>query len=142
MGAIENSLLIVKERKLQQKRPSIRKNRRGVEARAGLLPRDATGQFTGAVVHERNPYEGLRPEEMIVRDHLALDRTRLANERTLLAYLRSGVALVLAGATLLHFSQSTWLEWVGLACIPIGILTLLFGSWRFTVTARRLRRIS
>ena len=60
----------------------------------------------------------------------------------LVAYLRSGVALILAGATLLHFSQSTWLEWVGLACIPIGILTLLFGSWRFTVTARRLRRIS
>ena len=93
-------------------------------------------------MHQRDPYEGLRQEEMIVRDHLALDRTRLANERTLLAYLRSGVALVLAGATLLHFSEGTWLEWVGLACIPVGILTMIFGSWRFTATARRLRRIS
>lgn len=92
-------------------------------------------------MHERDPYEGLLRKEMIVRDHLALDRTRLANERTLLAYLRSGVALVLAGATLLHFSQGTWLEWVGLACIPVGILTLAFGSWRFTTIARRLRRI-
>ncbi len=93
-------------------------------------------------MNERNPYEGLRQDEMIVRDYLALDRTRLANERTLLAYLRSGVSLVLAGATLLHFSGDTWLAWVGLACIPVGILAMLFGSWRFTVIARRLRRSS
>ena len=94
------------------------------------------------MVSKPSPYESLPREQMIVRDHLALDRTRLANERTLLAYLLSGVSLVLAGATLLHFSQGTWLEWVGVACIPVGVLTLLFGTWRFVTTGKRLRRIS
>ena len=89
-----------------------------------------------------NPYEQFKNQDMIVRDHLALDRTQLANERTLLAYLRSGVSLVLAGVTLLHFAQGSWLEWVGVGCIPVGAVTLVFGLWRYLSVARRLRRIS
>ena len=37
--------------------------------------------------------EQFTAEELILRDHLALDRTRLANERTLLAYLRTALML-------------------------------------------------
>lgn len=92
-------------------------------------------------MRDANPYDGYSGQELIVRDHLALDRTRLANERTLLAYLRSGVSLVLAGATLLHFAQNSWLEWVGLGCIPVGVMVMTLGSWRFVNTARRLRHI-
>jgi len=91
-------------------------------------------------VSDRNPYEKFREGDLIVRDHLALDRTQLANERTLLAYLRSGVALLLAGVTLFHFAQTSWMEWVGIACLPVGVLTLIFGVWRFSSTARRLQR--
>lgn len=87
-----------------------------------------------------SPYENFREADLIVRDHLALDRTQLANERTLLAYLRSGVALILSGVTLFHFARTPWLEWVGLACLPLGGITLVFGCWRFAATARRLRR--
>ena len=36
-------------------------------------------------------------DEMILRDHLALDRTVLANERTLLAYLRIFIGSFSAG---------------------------------------------
>jgi putative membrane protein len=39
--------------------------------------------------------------ELILADHLALDRTRLANERTLLAYIRTAFMLVVAGVTAL-----------------------------------------
>ena len=91
---------------------------------------------------DRNPYEKFQPGDLIVRDHLALDRTKLANERTLLAYLRSGVALMLAGGTLFHFAESSWLAWVGIGCIPLGFLTLVFGTWRFFSTARRMRHFS
>ena len=35
-------------------------------------------------------------ENLILRDHLALDRTRLANERTLLAYIRTAFMLLVA----------------------------------------------
>jgi putative membrane protein len=94
----------------------------------------------GSTRGRAKPYEGFQETDLIVRDHLALDRTQLANERTLLAYLRSGVALLLAGATLFHFAQSSWLAWVGIGCLPLGGLTLMFGLWRFFRTARRLRR--
>jgi len=77
-----------------------------------------------------------------MRDHLALDRTQLANERTLLAYLRSGVSLMLAGVTLFHFAQSSWLAWVGIGCVPLGLVTLAFGTWRYLSTARRMRHFS
>ncbi|HQZ43477.1 MAG TPA: DUF202 domain-containing protein, partial [Flavobacteriales bacterium] len=36
-------------------------------------------------------------EDLILRDHLALVRTRLANERTLLSYIRSALYLLLGG---------------------------------------------
>ena len=39
-------------------------------------------------------------EDMILRDHLALDRTLLANERTYLSYLRTVVSFIVAGITL------------------------------------------
>jgi putative membrane protein len=89
-------------------------------------------------MQQRNPYEGIQRGELLVRDHLALDRTHLANERTLLAYLRSGVSLMLAGATLFQFAPAPWLQWVGMACIPLGALTLVFGSWRFIATSKRI----
>jgi len=91
---------------------------------------------------DRNPYEKFQQGDLIMRDHLALDRTQLANERTLLAYLRSGVSLMLAGVTLFHFAQSSWLAWVGVACVPLGLVTLAFGTWRYVSTARRMRHFS
>jgi putative membrane protein len=91
---------------------------------------------------DRNPYEKFQQGDLIMRDHLALDRTQLANERTLLAYLRSGVSLMLAGVTLFHFAQSSWLAWVGVGCVPLGLVTLVFGTWRYVSTARRMRHFS
>lgn len=39
---------------------------------------------------------------LILRDHLAADRTTMANERTFLAYVRTSLALFLTGASALH----------------------------------------
>jgi len=41
-------------------------------------------------------------DELILRDHLALVRTRLANERTLLSYIRSALYLLIGGIALLQ----------------------------------------
>jgi len=46
-------------------------------------------------IDEEAYYEGVKPDQLILRDHLALDRTELANERTLLAYIRTSLALFL-----------------------------------------------
>jgi len=79
----------------------------------------------------RNLYSQFNTAELILRDHLAIDRTLLANERTLLSYLRSGVALFIAGISIIHFSHEGWFTAVGFFCLPSGIFTVLFGVARF-----------
>lgn len=69
---------------------------------------------------------------MILRDYLALDRTRLANDRTLLSFLRTGLYLL---ATAFAFSELESLEdirfltWLMLAAsvasITVGIFNYL-----------------
>jgi len=48
------------------------------------------------------PYGGLE-DQLILRDHLAADRTILANERTFLAYIRTALTLFVAGLSFVHF---------------------------------------
>ena len=76
-------------------------------------------------------YSRFRETELIIRDELAIDRTLLANERTLLAYLRSGVALLIAGVSIIHFSQEGWFFFVGIFCLPAGLITLILGILRY-----------
>jgi putative membrane protein len=83
-------------------------------------------------------YSQHKPEELILRDKLAINRTSLANERTLLAYLRSAVALIIAGITIVNLSPSDWFTIIGIICIPTGILTGIFGSIRFTAMNRNI----
>ena len=51
---------------------------------------------------ETKPHPEESDEPLILRDHLAIDRTTLANERTLLAYVRTALALFITGFTALH----------------------------------------
>ena len=79
---------------------------------------------------------------MILRDHLARDRTVLANERTLLAYIRTAIALLASGGTLLTvFPASLSLRAVGGLLIVLGIAITIFGGWRFTVVAGHMRAV-
>jgi putative membrane protein len=84
------------------------------------------------------PYSRFEAAELILRDQLAIDRTLLANERTFLSYLRSGVALLIAGVSIIHFSHEIWFTAVGITCIPSGILTGIFGYWRFRKTNKAI----
>jgi putative membrane protein len=77
------------------------------------------------------PYSRFGGEKLILRDELAIDRTILANERTLLAYLRSGVALIIAGVSIMEFSRADWYWTIGVACIPLGFITVVVGVSRF-----------
>lgn len=91
------------------------------------------------------PANRINPNQLILRDELALYRTHLANERTLLAYLRSGVALVIAGATIMHFVGQGWFWLTGLLCIPGGVVVSLIGISRYqamklSITRKARRR--
>lgn len=74
-------------------------------------------------------------------DELAIHRTSLANERTLLAYLRSGVALIIAGATMAHFSYGSWFLYLGAVCILGGVATGLIGTSRYARVRRSILQL-
>jgi putative membrane protein len=86
------------------------------------------------VAHQ--PYARFQNDDLILRDELAIDRTLLANENTLLAYLRSALTLIIAGVTFIHFFAQSWLLWLGIAFVPMGVAVALFGIGRF----RRMQR--
>jgi putative membrane protein len=86
-------------------------------------------------------YRDIDPQCMVLRDHLALDRTVLANERTLLAYVRTALALLAGGGTLLRFFQGDHLiEALGALLLLLGVATAALGLWRFRSVAVRLHR--
>ncbi len=87
------------------------------------------------------PYSRFAKDDLILRDELSVDRTLLANERTLLAYLRSAVALLIAGASIMHFSQHVWFLVVGIICIPTAAFTGMVGVLRFRKMNRRIAMV-
>ena len=85
------------------------------------------------------PYSKINPDDMILRDHLAYDRTVLANERTLLAYLRTAIALLAAGATLVKiFPEEPSIVKIGAVLLSIGGAAAVIGIWRFVAVIRKL----
>lgn len=85
------------------------------------------------------PYSKINPDDMILRDHLAFDRTILANERTLLAYLRTAIALLAAGGTFVKlFPEEQAMVTLGFVLLIIGGGTAVIGAWRFIAVAKRL----
>ena len=88
------------------------------------------------------PYTKFDPNEMIMRDHLAYDRTILANERTLLAYVRTTIAFLAAGVTIIKiFPDDDSAQIVGGGIILIAVLTGIFGLISFIKMSRRLKMV-
>jgi len=77
---------------------------------------------------ETNPYEDYGPQEMTLRDHLAMDRTVLANQRTFLAWIRTALTLFLTGLSLVHFFEHVMVRGLGGALIFAGALVMFLGT--------------
>lgn len=77
-------------------------------------------------------------DAIILRDYLALERTRLANERTLLAYLRSSVYLVLGGIAFLQLRDFQHIQWLGIVSIGLSAVFLVVGVYRYFLLNKRL----
>ena len=90
-------------------------------------------------LEEQTYYDDVKPDQMILRDHLALDRTELANERTLLAYIRTALALFLTGFSAMHlpaFNDELALEDLvyqlfGWALVAAAVAALVIGWVRY-----------
>lgn len=86
------------------------------------------------------PYTKFDPNEMIMRDLLAYDRTILANERTLLAYIRTTIAFLASGVTIVKiFPNDSTAQISGFAICAVAMLTGLLGIISFVKMSKRLK---
>jgi len=87
-------------------------------------------------------YKKTDPDKMILRDYLAFDRTILANYRTMLAFYRTALASFGAGLTLIEvFKENATLVVLGAVAIGVSVLCVLYGSYSFISTKKRLRDV-
>lgn len=75
-------------------------------------------------------------KDLVLREHLAIERTKLANETALLAYIRTGLYFLVAGSSLGQLIQTTFWRIAGPPLVIIGVLIVVFGAYRF----RKLKR--
>lgn len=79
-------------------------------------------------------------EEIILRDYLALERTKLANERTLLSYIRGSIYLVLGGIAFIQLKEFEGLFILGYISIFLSLILFIVGVTRYYQLKGRLRR--
>ena len=82
-----------------------------------------------------------KKEEIILRDHLSMERTKLANERTLLSYVRTSLYLILGGIAFLGMDDLAKIKILGYFFISIAIVILLAGILRFYQLKRHLKKM-
>lgn len=70
-------------------------------------------------------------KDLVLREYLAIERTRLANETTLLAYVRTGLYFLVAGSTLGELINSNFWQIIGTPLIIIGLTIMFLGVVRY-----------
>lgn len=81
-----------------------------------------------------------KPSDLIVRDFLAIERTRLANERTFLSYFRTFVVMLSSGFAILHLELFDELKWLGVILLVVAPIILFVGIGRLIYVKRRIRK--
>lgn len=79
--------------------------------------------------------------EVILRDYLAIERTRLANERTLLSYIKSSLYLLLGGITALQLQSYPELEYLGIIALVFSAIFIFIGIYRFMILKKSLKKL-
>lgn len=83
-----------------------------------------------------NKFKG---EELLLRDYLAIERTRLANVRTLFAYIRTSLYLLTAGIGILQVDSISQLDGLAWVCIIAGIILFFFGFVSYVKMKKQLK---
>jgi putative membrane protein len=89
----------------------------------------------------KTPYSQVCEDELILRDHLAAERTVLANERTALAYLRTMLTFLIGGATFIQFFDSLAIKLLGWVFIPTALVLGVYGMVKYAQVKRLLAQI-
>ena len=78
-------------------------------------------------------------EKIILRDFLALQRTKLANERTFLSYNKFSLYLITAGIALIRIENLRPFRVLGYVALGASGVVFLVGLVRFFLLRRQLR---
>jgi len=78
-------------------------------------------------------------EEIILRDYLAMERTKLANERTLLSYIRSSLYLLLGGIAIIQLDGFENIKFIGYISLFLTVLLVIIGVYRFQNLNKQLK---
>ena len=95
------------------------------------------------MLKQKKPYKSIKGQ-LILRDHLAADRTILANERTFLAYVRTALTLFIAGLSFVHFKilSSPLIDGIiGSLLMFTGAITFFLGLYRYRKAKTLIREI-
>lgn len=84
-------------------------------------------------------YQFRNKEEIILRDFLALERTRLANERTFISYIRTSLFFLTGGLTLFQLEGVQHLHWLGYTAMAVSVVLLVTGIVRFLRLSAKLQ---
>jgi putative membrane protein len=79
-------------------------------------------------------------KDLVLREHLAIERTKLANENTLLAYVRTGLYFVVAGSTLGELVNTSFWRIAGTPLILIGAVIVIAGVVRYRKTNKVIEK--
>lgn len=88
-----------------------------------------------------NPFKTRLIDEKLVREHLAMERTKLANERTLLSYIKASLYLLLGGLALLQIKEYENVKWIGYTALFICVIFVIIGISRYIALERKLRKL-
>ncbi len=81
-------------------------------------------------------------EKMILRDHLAMERTKLANERTFFSYIRTSLYLLLGGIALIELESFRHLSFLGYISLAGSALLFCIGVYRFLELKFHLKKLT
>lgn len=79
-------------------------------------------------------------KDIILRDYLALERTRLANERTLFSYIRTALYLILGGIAFMEMDDFKAIKWLAPVCFILSIVILVAGIIKYFLMKNRLKK--
>jgi putative membrane protein len=80
-------------------------------------------------------------EEVILRDYLAIERTRLANERTLLSYIRSSLYLLIGGMAFFQLKDFPNFQYLGILSLVFSSIFFVIGVYRFVLLKKSLKKL-
>ncbi|XMO85257.1 DUF202 domain-containing protein [Algibacter sp. AS12] len=80
-------------------------------------------------------------QKVILRDYLAIERTRLANERTLLSYIRSSLYLLLGSIGFFQLKGFPNFKYLAFLALAFSAIFFVIGVFRFRLLKKSLKRL-